>query len=57
VLLKPVFLLVKLINTSYENSILKRVVTSVINFFKTLNRFYENSVTARIAKLITEMLL
>lgn len=56
VLLKPVFLLVKLINTSYENSILKRVVTSVINFFKTLNRFYENSVTVRIAKLITEML-
>jgi len=56
VLLKPVFLLVKLINTSYENSILKRLSLLSSNFFKTLNRFYENSVTARIAKLITEML-
>ncbi|HOM02317.1 MAG TPA: O-antigen ligase family protein [Acetivibrio sp.] len=56
VLLKPIFLMIKVINTSYENSILKRIVTSVINFFKKLNHFYENSLTARIAKFITEML-
>jgi O-antigen ligase len=56
VLLKPVFFVIQVINTSYESSILKKVVTSVINFFRKLNSFYENSLTAYIAKSITEIL-
>ncbi|GAE87356.1 hypothetical protein [Acetivibrio straminisolvens] len=48
--------MIQVINTSYESSILKKVVTSVINFFRKLNSFYENSLTAYIAKSITEIL-
>ncbi|HHV30240.1 O-antigen ligase family protein [Acetivibrio mesophilus] len=56
VLLKPIIFMIQVINTSYESSILKKVVTSIINFFRKLNHFYENSFTAYIAKSITGLL-
>lgn len=48
--------MIQVINVSYENSILKKIITFIHTLFKRLNNAYENSFTAYLAKSITGML-
>jgi hypothetical protein len=52
-LLKPIFFVINIINTSYENSILKRLIDFIFGIFRKLNTLYENSFTSYLASSVT----
>lgn len=56
VLLKPIFLMIQIINTSYENSFFKRIIDFIGVLLRRLNNAYENSFTAYVAKSVTGLL-
>ena len=53
VLLKPIFFIIRIINTSYEGSVFKRVMDFIFGFFRRLNTAYENSFTSYLVRSIT----
>lgn len=55
-LLKPVIFIINLINTSYENSVLKRFIEFIFGIFRKLNTFYENSFASYLARSVTNLL-
>lgn len=48
--------MIRIIEVSYEESIIKRIVDFIMAFFRKVNTFYENSVAARIASIIATVL-
>ena len=56
VFIKFVFFIINRIDSSYENSFLKKIIDFIINAFKKLNVFYENSICGHTMKKLTELL-